>query len=272
MSTQVSNLVIPQLIGDAVRQKLGKLIKFRSIAQVDTSLAGQAGMSFIVPSYGYIGDASVIAEGTAINGDAIAQSSTAPVRIKKIAKDILLTDEAVLASNGQVVSEVEYQLAVSIANAVDADCVTTLLTSTHAPKTLKTAQAQAGFAGLATAFGEAIEGMSILFVNSADYAKVLSMPEFVAVQLGTQFMSGHVGEILGVQIVVSDRLVAGQGLLVKTSAEENGFGTPLGIAYKRDINVETYRDMSTRSTRIGTDALFVTFIRNQASVYKVTIS
>lgn len=272
--TTVASLVIPQLIGDSVRQKLGNLIKFRSIADVDSTLSGTVGMSMLVPTYNYIGTANAsVAEGSVVSGDAITMSST-PVNISKAAKDILLTDESVLATNGTVVGEVEYQLAVSIANRIDTDAVNVLKDATKQSKqiTITMATAQAGFAGAKTAFGEDLEGNTILFVCSTDYAKILSMPEFVAVQLGAQFMSGHVGNVLGVEIVVSDRLSAGVGVLVKTGANEEGFASPLGIAYKRDVNVETFRDMSTRSTRVGVDCHYAVYVKNKAANIGVTIA
>lgn len=272
--TTVSSFILPQLIGDSVRLKLGNLIKFRQIADVDTTLTGTVGMTMQAPMYNYIGTAAAVTEGSSVSGDAITQMSMATVNIAKAAKDILLSDESVLATNGGVVGEVEYQLAVSIANRIDTDAVNVLKLAANqtGTKTLTMASAQAGFAGLKTAFGEDLEGNTILFVCSADYGKILSMPEFVAVQLGSMFMTGHVGNILGVDIVVSDRLTAGTGILVKTGAAEEGFASPLGIAYKRDVNVETFRDMSTRSTRIGVDCHYAVYVKNKAANFGVTIN
>lgn len=264
----IANLVVPQVMADQVRAKLGKLIKFSPIAHIDADLSGQVGTTVLLPTYAYIGDASAgVAEGAPITAGAMSMT-TVSKEIQKSVKDILISDEAIVATNGGVIGEAEYQLAVSIANRIDADCFTALAGATG---TIATANiTQAGFAQLRVAFGEDLGGTMLLFVNSADYGKVLALPEFVAVDQGGAFMNGHVGMIMGINLVVSDRVTAGSAIIVKVDANETGFSSPLGITYGRNVNVESFRDMATRSTRIGVDCHYVAYVRNQASVKKIT--
>lgn len=263
----IAGLIVPVVMADQVRAKLGKLIKFRPIANVDADMSNMQGNTVVLPTYAYIGDAADLAEGTASTAGTLTMSTISKT-VKKAVKDILISDEAILSTNGAVLGEIEYQLAVSIANKIDADAYTALAGATATLATVNITQA--GFANLRVTFGEDLEGRQVLFCNSAEYGKILALPEFVAVDNGSAFMAGNVGTVLGIDIVVSDRVTAGTGIVVKIADNETGFSSPLGIAYNRNVNLETFRDMSTRSTRIGVDCHYVTYIRNQSAVKKIT--
>jgi hypothetical protein len=265
----IAGLVVPQVMADQVRAKLGKLIKFRPLAVVDADMSNMQGNTVVLPTYAYVGDASDVAEGTTTStATSTMTMSTQSFTVKKAVKDVLVSDEAILSTNGAVLGEIEYQLAVSIANKIDSDAYTALAGATTAIPSVNITQA--GFAGLRVTFGEDLEGRQLLFCNSAEYGKILAVPEFVAVDNGSAFISGHVGQVLGIDIVVSDRVTAGTGIVVKVADNETGFSSPLGISYNRNVNLETFRDMSTRSTRIGVDCHYVTYIRNQSAVKKIT--
>lgn len=260
--TTVSDLIVPKVIGDAVQKKLGKLIKFAPLAEVDNNLQGNVGNTITVPSWNYIGDANDVAEGVAVTLDEITAGAI-DVVVKKAVKDISMTDEAVLATNGAVVGEVENQLAVSIANKIDADAMAqlkatavSLPTIPQIPQQIPTATiSQAGLATLRIYFGEDLDD-TFLIVHPTEYGKILSLPEFVAVEQGAQFMSGHVGHVMGLQIVVSGRLTAGGAVLLQQGG--------LGIAIKREVNTEADRLMNTRSTVLGIDAHYACYIKNPA--------
>jgi hypothetical protein len=266
MTTKVTDLVVPKVIGDAVQKKLGKLIKFAPLAELDSNLQGHVGNSITVPSWNYIGDASDVAEGVAITAENISAGSI-DVTVKKAVKDIAMTDESVLATNGEVVGQVEQQLAVSIANKIDEDALVQLTaTATSAtvpqiPQQIATATiSQSGLAQLRVYFGEDLED-TFLAISVADYAKVLSLPEFVSVEQGQAFMSGHVGQVMGLNIIVSGRLASGKAVLLQQGG--------LGIAIKREVNTESERDMTTRSTRLGADVHYACYIKNPAKVANI---
>lgn len=265
----IANLVVPQVMADQVRAKLGKLIKFRPLAVVDADMSNMQGNTVVLPTYAYIGDAADLTEGTASTPTAMSMS-TKSYEIKKAVKDILISDEAILSTNGAVLGEIEYQLAVSIANKIDADCYSALTATAGLTAIASVNITQAGFASLRITFGEDLEGRQILFCNSAEYGKILALPEFVAVDNGSAFISGHVGQVLGIDIVVSDRVTAGTGVVVKVADAETGFSSPLGISYNRNVNLETFRDMSKRSTQIGVDCHYVSYVRNFNAVKKIT--
>lgn len=265
--TQVADLVVNKVVADSVNKKLGKLIKFAPLADLDTNLQGAAGTTIILPSWNYIGDASDVAEGVLVTPEKITAGSI-DVKVKKAVKDISMTDESVLATGGAVVGEVEHQLAVSIANKIDEDMVvqataTAVVAGTipQIPQQIPTATlTQAGLATLRVYFGEDLEETTLI-ISIADYGKVLSMPEFVAVDNGNAFMSGHVGHVMGLQIVVSGRLATGKAVLVQSGA--------LGLAIKREVNTESFRDMATRSTRLGVDTHYACFVKNPSRIANI---
>lgn len=258
MST-VSNMVVPKVVADSVAKKLGNLIKFLPLCDVNSELNGHAGNTITVPTWAYIGEASDVAENTQITAGDITATSV-DVVVKKAVKDVAMTDESILATGGAIVGEVEHQLAVSIANKIDADVMAqatataTSGTVPVAPKQIATATlSQAGLATLRVYFGEDLED-TFLIVNPAEYGKLLSLPEFVAVEQGASFMSGHVGQVMGLNIVVSGRMTAGKAVLVQRGA--------LGLVMKREVNSESFRDMTYRTVRLGVDAHYACYVKN----------
>lgn len=258
MST-VANMVVPKVVADSVQKKLGNLIKFLPLCDVNHEIHGNAGNTITVPTWAYIGSASDVAENTQIVAGEITASSIEVV-VKKAVKDVAMTDEAILGTGGAIVGEVEHQLAVSIANKIDADVMAqATATATGAgipvaPKQIATATlSQAGLATLRVYFGEDLED-TFLIVNPAEYGKLLSLPEFVAVELGQAFMSGHVGNVMGLNIVVSGRMPVGKAVLVQKGA--------LGLVMKREVNSESFRDMEYRTIRLGVDAHYACYIKN----------
>ncbi|RWQ72944.1 hypothetical protein [Bacillus cereus] len=265
-TTHVSNVkaIVPEVIADGIADKLTKYIKFTPLAEMDFTLQAQPGMTVVFPTWQYIGDAKDVAEGGEVDRETISAVST-PRTVKKAAKDIAMTDESVLATNGKIVAETEGQLAVAIASKVDQDLLVSLREARDevAPDpskgkiqiiTQKDIEfTQAGLAKLRVAFGEDLDN-AVLLISSADYGEVLAMKEFVAVVQGQQFMQGHVGHVMGLNIVVTDRLDKGEGFLLKAGG--------IGISLKRQVIVETERLMKTRSNVIGADIHYVTYVKN----------
>lgn len=118
--TKLANLIDPQVMADMISAKLPKKIKFRPIAKVDTTLAGQPGDTITVPKYAYIGDAEDVAEGVAM-GTTVLTASTTQVTVKKAGKAIEITDESALSAYGDPLGQGGTQLLMSVAAKVDND-------------------------------------------------------------------------------------------------------------------------------------------------------
>lgn len=250
--------IIPQVMAGQIQEKLIKLIKFTPLAEMNTNLQGQAGMSVSFVTWNYIGKAKEYDEGASVDREQIKAATKAFV-VKKIAKDIQLTDEAVIGTGGAVLNEVSGQLALSISDTIEDDVITQLRSVTAA-KTVKISQA--GLAQLRVAFGEDLENTA-LTISPADYGKILAMKEFVAVAQGAQFMAGHVGHVMGLNIVVSGRLNEGEAFLIRAGG--------IGIAIKRQVSVESERLMQQRSQVVGADVHYVAYVRDESKLLKVTL-
>ncbi|PEO38290.1 phage major capsid protein [Bacillus wiedmannii] len=252
--------IIPQVIAGKIEEKLIKLIKFAPLCDVNTQLQGQAGMSVSFVTWEYIGKAKTYDEGAEIDREQI-KAATKFFVVKKIAKDIQLTDESIIGTNGAVLNEVDQQLALSIADTMEDD-VQAQLKALPAGRSTTAEITQAGLAKLRVAFGEDLETTALL-ISPVDYGKILAMPEFVAVAQGAQFMAGHVGHVMGLNIVVSGRLAEKEAYLVRAGG--------LGLAIKRQVKVGHEDLYKQRSQVIGADVHYVAYVRDESKLLKVTL-
>lgn len=255
-ATYLANLVNPQVIGDLLDKKLAKAIKLAPLAVVDTTLTNRPGDTISVPSWGYIGKAAVTAEGQPITINTLTASTT-PVKVKKVGNGIELTDEAVLSGFGDPIGEGTDQLALSIADAIDDEFVTALAGNTANTVTKQGTDLDADDINDALVkFGEDVEGVKVLLINSADYKIFRKSSAWLpASDIAADIMvKGAVGEIYGCQVVVSDRVTAKTAHIVKPGA--------LGLALKRDTLVESDRDIINKSTVLTADKHFAAFLRD----------
>lgn len=253
--------IIPQVIAGEIEQKLIKLVKFAPLCEINNQLVGQAGMSLSFVTWNYIGKAKSYDEGATIDREQIS-AATKYFVVKKIAKDIQLTDESIIGTQGAVLNEVSGQLSLSIADTLEDD-IQAQLKALPAGRTTTAEISQAGLAKLRVAFGEDLD-VTALLISPEDYGVILAMKEFVAVAQGAQFMAGHVGHVMGLNIVVSGRLVKGEAYLVRQGG--------LGLAYKRNVDVETERLYDKRSRVVGADVHYVAYVRDESKLLKVTLT
>jgi len=261
--TKTSDIIIPEVIADGINQKLGKAIRLAPLCDVNTELQGSEGDTLKQPSWTYIGDAKDVAEGVKIEPDKLSATAIS-VKIKKAVKDVELTDETILATQGKIIEQAEKQITVAVANKIDEDLITQA-TATQVSETVPQIPqqitgfdiSQQGLATLRMYFGEDMV-QTYLIVSVQDYQKILSLPEFVAVEQWAVFMNGYVGQVMGLNIVVTSRLEEGNAILMQQGG--------LGIALKRSVHVESAREMETRSYRIGADAHYSTYVKDASKV------
>src|SRR5690606_4190833 len=114
-----------EVIGASINAKLVNLIKFSPFARIGRELQGQAGNTLTIPAWSYIGDAVDKAEGEAFETVGLT-ATTSTVTVKKAGNAVEITDEAVLSAYGDPVGEATNQLAMSIAQKIDNDCLEAL--------------------------------------------------------------------------------------------------------------------------------------------------
>ena len=262
--TYLADLFNPQVIGDRINKKLVDAIKFAPLARVYNNLVGRPGSTITLPFYNYIGTAELVAEGTDIPIKKLTEQTTTAT-IKKYGVGVQVTDEAVLSGYGDVIGEAADQIALSIATAVDNDALAVMGTDASADMTTEAAALSAdGIADALTLFGEDIDGPKVLLTNPVGYQTLRKANGWIP---GTEvaanaIIRGTVGQIYGCQVVVSNKLIdANCSYIVKPGA--------LAIYNKRDILVETDRDIINKSTVITADKHFVCSLLDASKLIKM---
>jgi N4-gp56 family major capsid protein len=270
--TKLANLVNPEVMADMISAKLPKKIKFSPIAKIDTTLVGRAGDTVTVPKYAYIGDAEDVAEGVAM-GTTVLTASTTQVKVKKAGKAVELTDEAVLSGYGDPKGEATSQLTLAIAAKVDNDCLDALY---EAPLTYDGSASAIGYEGLVKA-DAVFESESDEVLNKVLYIHPLQEQ---TIRLDANFMdknkyglelvmNGAIGKIAGMEVKKSKKVKKNEGgtgwlnPIVILAAEDPNEASEaddtaeeapaLTIYMKRNVEVETDRDILAKTTVVSAD-------------------
>lgn len=272
--TKIAQMVNPEVMADMVSAKLPKMIKFTPLAYVERMLVGQPGTTITVPKWEYSGDAKDVAEGEAITPDQLTTKKST-MTIKKAGKGIELTDEAVLSGYGDPIGQATHQIALAIANKVDNDLIEEAKKATQ-------------FVAEAPTTGDALDKALAVFADEEDarYVALLNPEDAIALRKDTAkewvrgseiganiVVSGTFGEAHGVQIVRSKKVEKGKGFLVKVSAVDTDtddvakYGAFV-INLKRDVAIETDRDILKKTTVITGDEHYGVYLYDPSKVVK----
>lgn len=272
--TKIAQMVNPEVMADMVSAKLPKMIKFTPLAYVERELVGQPGNTVTVPKWVYSGDAKDIAEGVAIEPDQLTTDKST-MTIKKAGKGIELTDEALLSGFGDPLGQAAHQIALAIANKVDNDLATEAAKATQ-------------YVDDAPTTGDALDKALAVFSDEEDahYVAVINPEDAIALRSNTvkewlrgseiganTVVSGTFGETHGVQIVRSKKVTKGKGFLVKVSPVETDtddvakYGAFV-INLKRDVAIETDRDILKKTTVITGDEHYGVYLYDPTKVVK----
>lgn len=272
--TKIEQMVNPEVLADMVSAKLPKMIKFTPLAYVERKLVGQPGNTVTVPKWEYSGDAKDIAEGEAITPDQLTTAKST-MTIKKAGKGIELTDEALLSGLGDPLGQAAHQIALAIANKVDNDLA-------------KEAEKATQFVTEAPTTGDALDKALAAFSDEEDahYVAIINPEDAIALRKDTvkewlrgseiganTVVSGTFGETHGVQIVRSKKVTKGKGFLVKVSPVETDtddvakYGAFV-INLKRDVAIETDRDILKKTTVITGDEHYGVYLYDPTKVVK----
>ena len=272
--TLLANIVNPQVMADMIDKKLTDLLKFAPLADIDNTLVGDRGNTISLPSWNYIGDAAVVNENASVTAS-LMSTTMANATIKKVAKAVSLTDEAVLSGFGDPVGEAASQIALAIAAAVDNEMLSILhaITGAMALSTANnTTLPSAGdiLSGLEL-FGEDIDDSVIAVVSPAVYKEMRAVTAASSWIPASEIAAGIavrgvVGQFEGCQVVVSNKLKstasgAGDIYLVKPGA--------LRIFLKRDTFIESDREPLYFRTNIVGSKHFVAYLYNAAKAVRI---
>lgn len=272
--TKIAQLVNPEVLADMVSAKLPKMIKFTPLAYVERELVGQPGNTVTVAKWVYSGDAKDITEGEAIVPDQLTTDKST-MTIKKAGKGVEVTDEALLSGYGDPLGQAAHQISLAIANKVDNDLVVEAKKATQyvddAPVT------GAALDKALAVFEDEEDARYVALVNPKDAIDLRAdtVKEWVrGSEIGANIViSGTFGETHGVQIVRSKKVEKGKGFLVKVSAVETDtddvakYGAFV-INLKRDVAVETDRDILKKTTVITGDEHYGVYLYDPTKVVK----
>lgn len=257
--TKLAQLVNPQVLADMISAELPNAIALAPLAVVGRKLQGAAGNTLTMPKYGYIGDAKDVPEGADIE---ISQMSTTTteVTVKKAGKGVEISDEAMLSGYGDPVGEIKNQLKMAIANKIDNDLFTALRGATL------TATGAVSVAGLLTArakFGEKVNQPAVVVMNSNNYVKIAS--EIVNLENTDRVLiNGVVGKVAGLQVAISDKLSDSEVFIIADGA--------LGLELKRDVMVESDRDIIAGVNVYTANEHYVAYLKDETKAIKVTVA
>ena len=263
--TYLENLVNPQVLADMIDKKLVDAIRFAPLATIDYTLAGRPGDTITLPSWNYIGEASVTAEGENITIHQLT-ASTVSATVRKIAVGLQITDEAVLSGYGDPVGEAVNQEVLSIASGVDNEMLTVLsnIASTMTHTASASAIAPGDLNDALELFGEDLEGTKVAVVPPSLHTALRNAKGWLpASEIAAGVMiRGAVGEIFGCQVIVSNKLrESGNVYIVKPGA--------LRIFLKRGTMVESDRNIVNKSTVITADQHEVCYLYDASKAIKV---
>lgn len=270
--TKLTNLVNPQVMADMISAGLDKAIKFSPLAKIDSTLVGQPGNTITVPKYAYIGDAEVVAEGVAMD-TVVLSATTTTATVKKAGKGVEITDEAALSGYGDPVGEAEKQLKISIAAKIDNDCYDALNSATAKYDGKAAIIGYEGVVKAVDVFGEEDYTQKVMFIHPKQITQLRLDPEFRDKNKYPLdvVMTGVIGEIAGCQVIPSKKVKLTDTYyecpIVKvTNAEVDGDVPALTIYRKRDVIVESDRDILKKTTVITADEHYTAHLSNDSKV------
>lgn len=280
--TTLSNLINPEVMADMITAKLTNKIVATPYAAIDSTLEGVPGNTITVPQYNYIGDAEDLAEGAASEAVQLTASST-KVTVKKAVKTVELTDEAKLSGYGDPEGEVATQLAKSIAAKVDAD-VMAAITGADVQLKFDGSGKVISYAQIVDAVGmfdEELNTEKVIFVNPAQVTALRKDSDFLSAdKYGTGvsvMVTGEIGTIANCHVVPSKRIAKTEAgtyecpiIKLQGDPETEDEAAAVTIYMKRGVNVETARNVTTKSDVYSADEHYAAAVSNTSKVCLAT--
>ena len=272
--TKLARLVDPEVMAPMISAKIPNAIVATAFAKVDNTLVGRPGDTITVPKYLYIGDAEDLAEG--VKAETVQLTTdTAEYTVKKAVKQVQLTDEAVLSGYGNPVGETNSQLAKSIASKVDNDVIDALQTASVVVTT--GAEDAISYNGIVDAIDYFVEEENVekvMFINPHQVSELRKDENFISKEkYGNNVMiNGEIGMVANARIVPSRKIVAKNGVYscpivqLRPESQTGDETSAITIFMKRNVNVETQRDLTNYTTLIGADEHYVVALTDESKV------
>ena len=279
--TKLEKMINPEVMAEMMSAKVEKKVAVMPFAKVDTTLQGQAGNTITIPVFGYIGDAANVAEGASIGASELTTTHK-QFTIKKIAKGVDITDEAILSGYGDPVGEANRQLSMAIAQKIDQDAIDALYGASLKFDGVANKISYAGIVDAIDKFEEEVNTEKVLFIHPKQVSQLRKDTDFTSADKyvnGNYIqVNGEIGKIANCRVVVSKR--------IKESDDTNGYVNPivkisfdseteeataaLTIFLKKGIMVETSRNIDTQVNMIRASEHYICALTDQSKVVLAT--
>ena len=183
-----------------------------------------------------------------------------------------MTDEAVLSGYGNPVGEANNQLAMSIASKVDNDVIAELQGATN----VYTATSNISYDEIVNAIdkmGEETNVEKVMFIHPEQVSTLRKDDDFISADKYNNqvIMRGEIGMVANTRIVPSKKVLVGSTyecpIVELRPQDETGDETAAVTIYlKRDVNLETQRNLENYTTLIGADEHYVAALTDDSKV------
>ena len=271
--TKIENLIDPEVMAPMISAKISSAIVATPFAKVDTTLEGQPGDTITLPKYEYIGAATDLAEGETADKTKLT-TTKASYKVKKAVKQVELSDEAVLSGYGNPVGETNSQLAKAIADKVDNDVFDAL----KGAQLTYTAVGDISYNNVVNAIDALNEEENVekvMFIHPKQFSTLRKDSNFISNDKynNNVIMKGEIGIIANTRIVPSKKAVNdGKSLFLnpivelKPQSQTGDETSAVTIFMKRNVNLETQRELSNYTTLIGADEHYVVALTDESKV------
>lgn len=268
--TMLEKLINPEVMADMISYELENKLAATQFYKIDRTLVGRAGDKITVPAWKYIGMAEDVAENAQVprrEMDTVDVSYS----VKKAAVEVALTDEAVLSGYGDPVGETTRQLRLSIQEKMEDDGImllkgidstTGLVYETKAPISYDV------IVEAANLFKLEEQGTELYLLANQNLIKTLRKDDKFYDRMTAAgdrvFTTGVVGSVAGCSVVISNRLADDEAYIMTPKC--------LTAFMKRDLTVETEREMSFKRTKIGSDCHYVIAIEDYDKLVAIRLT
>lgn len=272
-TTKLAQLIDPEVMAPMISAKLSSAIVATPFAKIDNTLVGRPGSTITVPRYEYIGAATDLAEGETADKTKLTTTST-PYKVKKAVKQVELTDESVLSGYGNPVGEANSQLAKAIAEKVDNDVMAAL----KGAQLTFTATGDISYDNIVDAIDALNEEENVekvMFIHPKQVSTLRKDDDFISNDKynNNVIMRGEIGMVANTRIVVSKKAINDDGTLylnpiveLKPESQTGDESAAVTIFMKRNVNLETQRELENYTTLIGVDEHYVVALTDESKV------
>lgn len=272
-TTKLAQLIDPEVMAPMISAKLSSAIVATPFAKIDNTLVGRPGSTITVPRYEYIGAATDLAEGETADKTKLGTSSK-EYTVKKAVKQVELTDEAVLSGYGNPVGETNSQLAKSIAEKVDNDVMDAL----KGAQLTFTATGDISYDNIVDAIDALNEEENVekvMFIHPKQVSTLRKDDDFISNDKynNNVIMRGEIGMVANTRIVVSKKAINAAGTYylnpiveLKPESQTGDESAAVTIFMKRNVNLETQRELGNYTTLIGVDEHYVVALTDESKV------